>query len=56
MIFTALPERLSQEEIEEMLDAADEDGRQLNFVGVFTPTSSGPGLTTSDPISIFFLI
>ena len=37
MIFTALPERLSQEEIEEMLDAADEDGRQLNFVGVFTP-------------------
>ena len=54
MIFTALPERLSQEEIEEMLDAADEDGRQLNFVGVFTPVSSGPGLTTSTPISIFF--
>ena len=27
MIFAALPERLSQEEIEEMLDAADDDGR-----------------------------
>ena len=27
MIFAALPERLSHEEIEEMLDAADEDGR-----------------------------
>ena len=26
MIFAALPERLSQEEIEEMLEAADEDG------------------------------
>ena len=27
MIFAALPERLSEEEIEEMLEAADEDGK-----------------------------
>ena len=26
MIFAALPERLTEEEIEEMLEAADEDG------------------------------
>ena len=29
MIFSALPERLTQEEIEEMLDAADDDGNLL---------------------------
>ena len=29
MIFAALPERLSAEEIEEMLEAADEDGEHL---------------------------
>ena len=28
MIFSALPERLTEEEIEEMLDAADEDGKR----------------------------
>ena len=27
MIFAALPERLTEEEIEEMLEAADEDGK-----------------------------
>ena len=27
MIFAALPERLSNEEIEEMLEASDEDGK-----------------------------
>ena len=30
MIFSALPERLSNEEIEEMLDAADDDGKIEN--------------------------
>ena len=29
MIFAALPERLSAEEIEEMLEAADEDGKDM---------------------------
>lgn len=29
MIFANLPERLTKEEIEEMLDAADEDGKIL---------------------------
>ena len=28
-IFAALPERLSNEEIEEMLEAADEDGENI---------------------------
>ena len=28
MIFAALPERLTEEEIEEMLEAADEDGEE----------------------------
>ena len=30
MIFAALPERLTDEEIEEMLEAADEDGEKLH--------------------------
>ena len=29
-IFAALPERLSNEEIEEMLEAADEDGENID--------------------------
>ena len=36
MIFSALPERLTEEEIEEMLEAADEDGieyRRLSVCG-----------------------
>ena len=32
MIFAALPERLRPEEIEEMLDAADDDGDKVEFV------------------------
>ena len=28
MIFSALPERLTEDEIEEMLEAADEDGKR----------------------------
>ena len=31
MIFAALPERLTDEEIEEMLEAADEDGEKLHY-------------------------
>lgn len=31
MIFAALPERLTHEEIEEMLDAADEDGKKFSL-------------------------
>ena len=34
MIFAALPERLSAEEIDEMLEAADEDGEHLFFVAI----------------------
>ena len=40
MIFAALPERLSAEEIDEMLEAADEDGETLTDI-TFTPDHTG---------------
>ena len=36
MIFSALPEKLTNEEIEEMLDAADEDGENIIYYKYFT--------------------
>ena len=36
MIFSALPEKLTNEEIEEMLDAADEDGKNIIYFKYFT--------------------
>ena len=35
MIFAALPERLSAEEIDEMLEAADEDGEHYNLFYIY---------------------
>ena len=44
MIFAALPERLSEEEIEEMLEAADEDGKGREGTGLLNPRPFTSGL------------
>ena len=59
MIFAALPERLSAEEIDEMLEAADEDGGSLLVISFIVQLEKGVGTERkikSGSILIFILL